>query len=528
MKKLRMMSALLLLLISCATQAAALDVLVCLSPLGGFAPSNNGRKITIDGREQPLGLNNALIDIIKKTPASGSVKIAMYNFAHRDILGLLLDRALQDGLQVRILLDNCADWTQEAVRDFATTVDKVARKAAEDKRPFDFQIKLVTPAVMKKYKRTRVLDDGKEIIGTMHQKFGIIYHDRNAPPTTSFGGSANICPSSDEIYAENRIFYNNSTDTALVWASQFARLWNEYADPGTNVVASEPAVKIEKRPEFEILFNVEPTASGTMTAIDERIISLLDEVKPDGTVEVAMFSFTHSRIANKIIEVAEKNPGARFRLFFDHSMLLTGPDRRGLMPPVIEEKIKEKKLANIEIRYKFRANSYTYDAKLKEVAQDHFRAPLLHHKFLIVNHQKIITGSYNWSASAEVRNMEDAVIFDAATTYGKDVIDRYLAEFDFLWNNRYEDKHAGKDVKPYSIGRDYALEYEKKIKETLSEFVCSKIQKLLDDGPLPPQNLRNLANVGGGELNKALEKMKAAFLIETYTKDGTDRWRLAD
>lgn len=528
MKKLWMMSALLFLLISWTTQAAALDVLVCLSPLGGFAPSNNERKITIGGKEQPLGLNNALIDAIQKTPASGSVKIAMYNFAHRDVLGLLLDRALQDGLQVRILLDNCADWTQDAVRDFTTTVDKVARKAAQDKRPFDFQIKLVTPAIMKKYKRTRVLDDGKEILGTMHQKFGVIYDDRNAPPTTSFGGSANTSPSSDEVYAENRIFFRNSTDTALVWASQFARLWNEYSEPGTNVVASEPAVKIEKRPEFEILFNIEPTASGTMTLIDERIIKLLDEVKPDGTVEIAMFSFTHSRIAKKILEVAEKNPGAKFRLFFDHSMLLSGPDRRGLMPPFIEEQIKEKKLSNIEIRYKFRANSYVYDAKLKEVAQDHFRAPLLHHKFLIVNRQKIITGSYNWSASAEERNMEDAVIFDAATPYGKEIIDRYLAEFEFLWANRYEDRHAGKDVKPYSIGRDYALEYEKKIKETLSDFVCSKIQKLLDDGPLPSPNLRNLANVGGGELKEALEKMKAAFLIELYTKDGVERWRLAD
>lgn len=528
MKKIRILSVLLLVLVSCATQVAAMDVTVCLSPLGGFAPSNNQRTITIDGKEQPLGLNNALLDVIQKTPASGAVKLVMYNFAHKEILRVLIERALQDGLQVRIILDNCADWTQDAVRDFTTTVDKVARKAAEDKRPFDFQIKLVTPAIMKKYKRTRVLDDGKEILGTMHQKFGVIYDDRKALPTTSFGGSANICPSSDEVYAENRIFYRNSTETALVWASQFARLWNEYSEPGTNVIASEPAVKIEKRPEFEILFNIEPNASGTSTLIDERIMNLLDEVKPDGTVDIAMFSFTHSRIANKILEVAQKNPGAKFRLFFDHSMLLTGPDRRGLMPPFIEEQIKEKKLPNIEVRYKFRANSYAYDAKLKEVAQDHFRAPLLHHKFMIVNGKKIITGSYNWSASAEVRNIEDAVIFDADTVYGKDVIDRYLAEFNHLWGNRYEDRHAGTDVKPYSIGREYALEYEKKIKETLADFVCSKIQKLLDDGPLPAPNLRNLAQVGGGELNKALEKMKAVFLIETYSKDGVERWRLTD
>ena len=528
MKKARIILVLFLVLVSLTTSLSALEVTVCLSPSGGFAPVNNQRLITINGKEQPLGLNNALLDIIQKTPASGSVKLVMYNFAHKEVQQALLDRALKDGLQVKIILDNCADWTQETVRDFATTVDKVARKAAEDKRPFDFQVKLVTPAIMKKYKRTRVLDDGKEIIGTMHQKFGVIYDDRTALPTTSFGGSANICPSSDEVYAENRIFYRNSTETAMVWASQFARLWNEYSEAGTNNVASEPEVKIEKRPEFEILFNIEPTGSGTFTLIDKRVMELLDEVKPDGSVDIAMFSFTHFKIAKKILEAAEKNPGAKFRLFFDHTMLLTGPDRKGLMPPFIEEQIKEKKLTNIEVRYKFRANAYAFDAKTKEVVHDHFRAPLLHHKFMVINKSKIITGSYNWSGSAEVRNIEDDVIFTTDTAHGKDVIDRYLAEFDHLWGSQYEAKQPGTEIKSFSIARAPALELEKKIKETLADFACAKIQKLLDDGPLPVSNLRNLARVGGGELNKALEKMKAVLLVETFTKDGVERWRLAD
>jgi phosphatidylserine/phosphatidylglycerophosphate/cardiolipin synthase-like enzyme len=508
--------------------ARALEVLPCFSPNGGFAAVNNERKITIEGAEQPLGLNNALLDLILRTPASGSVKIAAYNFSHKIIFQALLDRALKDGIQVKIILDNCADWTKESVKDFATTVDKVARRAAEDKRPFDFQIRLVTPAIMKQHKRTRILDDGKEIIGTMHQKFGVIYEDRTKPPVTSFSGSSNICPSSDEVYAENRIFFRNSTETAAIWASQFARLWNEYAEPATQGTEPEPAVTLDKKPDFEILFNIEPVALGKFRQIDERVMGLLDELTPDGSVDVAMFSFTHMAIAQKILAVAEKNPGAVIRLFFDHSMLLSGPDRRGLMPPFIEEQIKAKNLKNIEVRYKFRANSYAYDPKTKEVAQDHFRAPLLHHKFLIVNKKKIITGSYNWSASAELRNMEDAMIFDAATPYGKDVIDRYLAEFNHLWDKQYEAKHAGTDIKPFSISRAYAMEYEKKIKETLADYLPSRIQKVLDDGPLPAANLRNLVKVGGGELNKALEKLKAAFLIETFTKDGVERWRLAD
>jgi len=506
----------------------ALDVTVCLSPNGGFAPINNQRKITVAGVEQPLGLNNSLHDEVLKVPASGAVKICMYNFAHKEIFRVLLDRAVQEGLMVRVLLDNCADWTTDAVKEFTTTVDKVARHAAEEKKPFDFQVKLVTPAVMDRTKRTRVLSDGKKIIGTMHQKFGIIYHDRNASPTTSFGGSANTAPTSDHTYAENRLFFRNSPEVAAVWAAQFARLWNEYADPGTTNCTPEPEIVITKKPDFDILFNVEKLASGSFVAIDDRVMKMLDEVEPEGSVDIAMFSFTHTGIGNKILAMAEKYPNAKFRLLFDHSMLLSGEDRKGLMPPIIEQKVKEKGMKNVEVRYKFRANAYAYLSKEKKVGHDHFRAPLLHHKFMIVNKKKIITGSYNWSGSAELRNMEDAVILTSDLPYGKDAIDRFLAEFDILWNSRYEDREAKPEAKPYTVSREYAMEYEKKILETLGNFACSKIQRVLDDGALPVSNVRNLAKLNQGELNKALEMMQAVRMIEKFEKDGVERWRLAD
>lgn len=44
-------------------------------------------------------------------------------------------------------------------------------------------------------------------------------------------------------------------------------------------------------------------------------------------------------------------------------------------------------------------------------------ASLMHHKFLVIDKQKVITGSYNWTYNAEYRNFENIAIFsDNSTT----------------------------------------------------------------------------------------------------------------
>jgi phosphatidylserine/phosphatidylglycerophosphate/cardiolipin synthase-like enzyme len=53
---------------------------------------------------------------------------------------------------------------------------------------------------------------------------------------------------------------------------------------------------------------------------------------------------------------------------------------------------------------------------------------LMHHKFAVLDGQQVITGSYNWSASAEERNKENALVFT-----GRAYAAAYTAEFEKLW-----------------------------------------------------------------------------------------------
>ena len=59
-------------------------------------------------------------------------------------------------------------------------------------------------------------------------------------------------------------------------------------------------------------------------------------------------------------------------------------------------------------------------------------------KVLIVNGNRMIAGSYNFSASAEERNFENVMVFNGSYPGQQDVIDRMATEFEFLWNSVYD------------------------------------------------------------------------------------------
>jgi phosphatidylserine/phosphatidylglycerophosphate/cardiolipin synthase-like enzyme len=52
----------------------------------------------------------------------------------------------------------------------------------------------------------------------------------------------------------------------------------------------------------------------------------------------------------------------------------------------------------------------------------------MHHKFMVVDNQALITGSYNWTRSAARYNHENILL-----TREPGVIKSYLKEFDQLW-----------------------------------------------------------------------------------------------
>ena len=70
--------------------------------------------------------------------------------------------------------------------------------------------------------------------------------------------------------------------------------------------------------------------------------------------------------------------------------------------------------------------SYLQDAGIDIRSDD--RSAYMHHKVMIIDDHIVVTGSYNWSASAEDRNDENTIILDSIS-----IAEIYMEEFNRLW-----------------------------------------------------------------------------------------------
>lgn len=70
----------------------------------------------------------------------------------------------------------------------------------------------------------------------------------------------------------------------------------------------------------------------------------------------------------------------------------------------------------------------------------------MHHKFVIIDRKWVLTGSFNPTVTAHLRNLENAVLIRNG-----DCAREYLAEFEDLWQ-RYRDNHYGSGL-PAGFGR---------------------------------------------------------------------------
>jgi len=57
---------------------------------------------------------------------------------------------------------------------------------------------------------------------------------------------------------------------------------------------------------------------------------------------------------------------------------------------------------------------------------------IMHNKFAVIDSKIVITGSYNWTASASTRNDENLLVID-----DKEVILRFHKQFENLWENKF-------------------------------------------------------------------------------------------
>jgi phosphatidylserine/phosphatidylglycerophosphate/cardiolipin synthase-like enzyme len=163
------------------------------------------------------------------------------------------------------------------------------------------------------------------------------------------------------------------------------------------------------------------TITTTVTAYT-TVTKTVKETVTLGDIQYVCFSRVDdcSSIIVKLIDSAEKYAyGAIYSFTLDSlgDALIRARDRGADVKVVIEREQAEvkgseyEKLLEAGVDVRLDGNQY-----------------LMHHKFMIVDGRIVVTGSYNWSYSAEERNDENLIVIS-----NPDVVRFYEAEFQRVW-----------------------------------------------------------------------------------------------
>lgn len=123
------------------------------------------------------------------------------------------------------------------------------------------------------------------------------------------------------------------------------------------------------------------------------------------SIDVAMYAFTSRELAWALVRA--KDRGVRVRVFLDGDFIQN-------------EYSKGRFLDNRGVKVRVDMSHLTRSGD--------FRG-LMHNKFAVVDSRTVITGSYNWTASAQERNEENLLIFPQSPR----LAEIYSGEFQKLW-----------------------------------------------------------------------------------------------
>jgi hypothetical protein len=152
--------------------------------------------------------------------------------------------------------------------------------------------------------------------------------------------------------------------------------------------------------------------------------AILKEIgSADSTIDVAMYILTDRELSKALLSAQERGVNVR--------ILLDGKSAEEI------EYSKHHFLSERKVAVKLDNTHKSYGDKYEGI---------MHNKFAIIDNKVLITGSYNWTHSAEELNNENILIIKE----DEELIGKYAYEFTKLWN-RSEIVVEPQNIDPYDL-----------------------------------------------------------------------------
>ena len=412
-------------------QDPSLEVYFNHRDISGITYSDPYRKIERSGDN----LEAVIIEAINH--ADSNIDLAVQELQLPEI-ALALAKRHRSGIKVRVILENqysrsLSDLSSKEIADLDT------RKRDRYEQYFQLvdvngdgdltqqELKSRDALVILRNAGIPIIDDtedGSKGSGLMHHKFMVI--DGEIVIT----GSANFTLSGihgDYSNSQTRGNVNNllkitNSQVASLFTEEFNYMWgdgeggSEDSQFGINKLWRSPKTITWNNTTVTVQFSPTSKSQDWLNSTNGLIGQTLS--KANSSIDLALFVFSEQKLAD-ILE-QQREAGVKIRALIDRGFAFRyyseGLDMLGV---ALSNKCKYEKANN------------PWDMPIKDVGiADLNIGDKLHHKFGVVDENTIITGSQNWSNTANVNNDETVLVIENST-----VAAHFTQEFNRLYSN---------------------------------------------------------------------------------------------
>ena len=257
----------------------------------------------------------------------------------------------------------------------------------------------------------------------VHHKFAVF--DSALENSRVVSGSANWSLGSFNAYDENILFFDREAVVTTAFANEFELLWSHSTEFGNSFsYNTKPLPSVDPSNTESIFFNSpkhllkDPSAEHDLPL---QIIAQINSAQKD-----LLIATTRARIIpvlEALRAAAERGVKIRILLGQDDYHDLANRSQWLLIP------------SNIELRVKF-----------YNLVPGNFMRYQMHNKFMIIDHEKVLTGSFNWSNASQTDNIENLILLSGSSA--AEILPDFVNRFELLWKN----------------GRDGLLQFENELR----------------------------------------------------------------
>lgn len=405
-------------------QLAEIVAGLCIAPSPGnaeviFSPKPHA--------ESHLARVAALIDGAKE-----SVDVAVYSFSDAGIMDSI-ERAIERGVHVRVIY--------EPARDEAKDPDGT-RSAALEAAGAD--VRFINKIMHHKY---AIIDGPREVLSQDSTDEGVLVT-----------GSGNWSNSAGTRYDENTVITFGNAELNMRFQKEFNHMWKhsrDFSHTETFEFVESDAIDesmIPDDPSVDAVF----TSANFKTFFSSRFGETFSVIR--GRNEVADKIVEHINAAEKSIWIASghlrsrpiseallakhaADPDLDIKVYLDGQEYVSEFAHREEVATTEEclveagdSETKQQDCLDKDYHYSFDVDRAGIDLRFKYYAYRwHYSyAEQMHHKYMIIDGERVLSGSYNYSDNAEHNTLENMVIYEEAGFPG--IVSRFEENFMSIWN----------------------------------------------------------------------------------------------